>query len=302
MSRKNNHGNNKAPPASQSRQRGPSIKTLKSGSHKPSAATSWDPVAHWYGQWSGKEGSVYHKCIAIPTVLNLLNLYPHETLVDIGCGTGVLVSSLPPDVRYIGIDASPRLLNKANSNHRQIQGRKSETSVSFVQGDATRLSVSDQLRAGIADSAVFMLSIQDMKPLQNVLASTAWILNDTGRVVIFMLHPCFRVPRQSGWGWDEKRRLQYRRVDSYLSHLDVPVRPIKKGQPGSIRAFHRPLESYINGLIDNGFNIDQIMEVPVYPAIARKGKHAKAENRANSEIPLFLAIKASKTPRGITSG
>ncbi len=47
-----------------------------------------------------------------------------------------------------------------------------------------------------------MLSIQDMDPLSDVLESAAWAPNLDGRVVILMTHPCFRVPRQSGWGWD----------------------------------------------------------------------------------------------------
>jgi hypothetical protein len=36
-------------------------------------------------------------------------------------------------------------------------------------------------------------------------------------MVLLLTHPCFRVPRQSGWGWDEQRKLQYRRVDRYLT-------------------------------------------------------------------------------------
>lgn len=250
----------------------------------PKAATSWDPVANWYARWSCRDGSQYHKTIAIPTVLDLLQPRNGETIADIGCGTGVLAPALPKGIRYIGIDASPRLIETARRRHDR---RKT-----FVLADATRLQTEEGVRAGSADAAVFMLSIQDMEPLSKVLASAAWLLKPTGRIIIFMMHPCFRIPRQSGWGWDEDRRLQYRRVDAYLTPQRVPVRPIAPGQPGSIKAYHEPLEAYVNGLVEGGFRIERFVEIPAYPAIKRQGKRAKAENRANREIPLFLAMRA----------
>lgn len=209
-----------------------------------------------------------------------------EVIVDIGCGTGVLANALPRSVKYVGIDASPRLLATARRHHGQEK--------TFVQGDATRLSEHKKLQAGMADAAVFLLSIQDMEPLQEILHNAAWILKESGRLVILMLHPCFRIPRQSGWGWDDGRSLQYRRVDSYLSPRSIPVRPIAKGKPGSIMAFHAPLQTYVNSLVEAGFNISRIVEVPAYPGITRHGKRARAENRANQEIPLFLTIRAQK--------
>lgn len=251
----------------------------------PSATSSWDPVANWYSRWVGEDGSQYHRRLAIPAVLELLDPKPHETIVDIGCGSGVLAGALPSTVRYVGIDASPRLLDTAR---RRYSGR------AFLQADATRLPDSDQLRPKIADAAVFLLSIQDMDPLSAVLTGASWLLKRGGRLVILMFHPCFRIPRQSGWGWDEGRALQYRRVDSYMTHRAVPVRPIARGKPGSIKAYHRPLEAYINGLAGCGLTLTRLTEVPAYPGIVRKGPKAKAENRANEEIPLFLGLCAVK--------
>src|SRR5262249_47824361 len=126
----------------------------------------------------------------------------------------------------------------------------------FLQGDATRLTGLAELRAGSFDGAVFLLSIQDMDPLDEVLASAAWALRPGGRAVMLITHPCFRVPRQSGWGWDAGRQLAYRRVDRYLTPLVVPMQAYGGQHHGATRSFHRPLEAYVNGLAAAGLLID----------------------------------------------
>lgn len=265
----------------------------------PAAPTSWDPVASWYQKWVGKEGSEYHRELAIPAAMELLDLQPGERLLDIGCGTGVISGYIPHDVHYTGVDASPRLIAYARSTYglkrgQRKHGRPIGEARRFLIGDACHLHRTTGLGPGQADAALFLLSIQDMGPLEMVLTGAAWAVKETGRIVIVMLHPCFRVPRQSGWGWDEDRKLQYRRVDSYLSPMVVPVRPVAKGQPGSIKSFHAPLQDYINGLSRHGFYVDRLVEIPAYPGIKRQGPNAKAENRANREIPVFLGLRARR--------
>lgn len=262
--------------------------------HPSDSSSSWDPVARWYAQWVGKRGSEYHRKLAIPAVIDLLRLQPGETIVDIGCGTGVLAAALPSSVNYVGVDLSRRLLDTA----RTLRGKQR----AFVQGDATRLAEVTGLEAQMADAAAFVLSIQDMDPLGGALGGAAWVLKNNGRLALLMFHPCFRVPRQSGWGWDEARALQYRRIDSYLTTREVPVRPVARGRPGSIKAYHRPLEAYVAALHACGFCLTRLVEVPAFPGITRKGPRAKAENRANAEIPLFLGLSAVKIGAGERQG
>lgn len=246
---------------------------------KHTPPTGWEPVADWYDGWVGKAGSDHHRQLALPAVLELLDLCPGEALLDVGAGQGVLAPHIiEREARYTGIDISRKLLSRA----RQYHGPPAR----FLYGDARALSRINGLKAASFDAVVFLLSIEDMNPLPPVLRSAAWALREGGRVVILMRHPCFRVPRQSGWGYDSGRKLQYRRVDGYLTPLSVPM---KQHQQGATISFHRPLNHYINGLAACGLLVDRFNEITTY-----KSGDSKAEQRANDEIPLYIALRAVK--------
>lgn len=243
--------------------------------------TSWDPLAGWYDGWVGADGSDHHQEVALPTVLRVLGLQPGERVLDIGAGQGVLARAVSAaGAVYTGVDISPKLLTMA---------RRRNPGVRFLAGDATDLSKVSGLKAGGFDAAVFLLSIQDMDPLHSVLASAAWALASGGRLMIFMTHPCFRVPRQSGWGWDGDRRLRYRRIDRYLTPLSVPLKAYPGRQRGVTLSFHRPLQAYVGALAAAGFVVERLEELPTFASYDNS-----AEQTAAEEIPLFLAIRARK--------
>lgn len=250
----------------------------KSLNSQTNTRTSWEPVAPWYNGWVGKRGSIYHRKIAIPTVLRLAELQAGERLLDIGCGQGVLAPHiLKKGAAYVGVDASKSLIHMARKYH----GKRA----AFLQGDARYLHRLSPIRGNDFDVAVFMLSIQDMQPLNEVLRAASWALGKRGRLIIFMLHPCFRVPRQSGWGFDAGRKLTYRRVDRYLSELKVPMKAyaeVTNGTRGTTLSFHRPLTSYINTLAEHGLVVDKLEELP--DPLAKEP----------SDIPMFAALRAKK--------
>ncbi|MGI8704006.1 MAG: class I SAM-dependent methyltransferase, partial [Candidatus Limnocylindrales bacterium] len=244
---------------------------------------SWDRVAGWYDGWVGERGSTYHQAVAIPAALELLDPQLAEEILDLGAGQGVLAPYIVErGARYTGLDASPRLIAAAKRRHGS-RGR-------FLLGDARDLRKVDGIRPASYDAAVFLLSIQDIDPIEPVLDSVTWALRPTGRVVIVMTHPAFRQPRHSGWGFDESRKLQFRRVDSYLTPMAVSMKSIG-GEPPT-RSFHRPLSSYVDALANAGFVVDAMREIADLPPDRRPGKQSRAASRADAEIPMFLALRA----------
>lgn len=254
---------------------------------RPAASTSWDPLAYWYNGWVGEGGSEHHRLTAIPAVIQLLKPLSGERILDVGCGQGVLASAITgAGAHYLGVDASPRMVALAKKQH---TGK-----ARFVVGDARKLDSIEAVDSAPFDSVVFLLSLQDMDPLEPVLAAAGRVLRPNGRLVLLLTHPAFRVPRQSGWGWDEDRKLIYRRVDRYLTPLPVPM----KAHPGrdntaTTRSFHRPIGEYINVLADQHLYVDRMDEIPAHK-LTRSGTTPRAESMARQEIPLFLAVRACK--------
>lgn len=247
---------------------------------------SWEKVADWYDGMVGEEGSKFHRHQIIPTVMKLLSLKPGQKVIEFGCGQGVLAEYVSKaGGQYLGVELSPRLI--------QIAKKRKIRNAEFLKASATGIPKEYPGLRDSYDAAVFMLSINDINPLDKAIESAEYCLKDSGKLVIFMTHPAFRIPRQSGWGEDKNRKLIYRRVDTYLSRLDIPMRANKATQKNLTWSHHRPLQDYMGTLIQKGFVIDRFLELPTYK-LEMNNNFAKSEKRAYKEIPLFLSIRGTK--------
>jgi ubiquinone/menaquinone biosynthesis C-methylase UbiE len=186
-------------------------------------------------------------------------------------------------MQVTGIDAAQSLINLAR--------QRGPGEIRYQVGDARDLSF---LPDAAFDVAACVLAIQNIHPLAPVLGGMARVLRPGGRVVLVMMHPCFRGPKETSWGWDEAKKVQYRRVDRYLLPRKTPITT----HPGKDAAqytwtFHKPLEAYVKALRGAGLLVDALEEWPSHKS-STSGPRAPAENQARKEIPLFLAIRAVK--------
>ena len=249
---------------------------------RPADDTSWDEVASWYDALVGEKGSSYHRDIVIPGALRLLAPRPKESVLDLACGQGVFCRALHKlGVAVTGVDASERLISLARS--------RSSPTIRYEVADARSMAALP--RQGF-DAVACLLAIENIDSVGPVFAECARVLRPGGRLVLVIMHPCFRIPRQSGWGWDEGRQLQFRRVDSYLSEMKVPIQVHPGSDPGQITwTFHRPLAAYVKALASAGLLVQTLEEWPS-TRVSQPGLRAQAENRARDVIPMFLALKA----------
>ncbi len=293
---------------------------------QPSADTgrssSWDHVAEWYDQLVGERGSDHHERVILPGTLRLLGDVRGRRLLDVACGQGILcrrLASLGASVS--GTDASPRLIALAKS-------QKGERSIDYYVGDARRLG---EVVPGTFEGVTCVMALMNIDPLGPVMEGVASKLVPGGVFVGVMLHPAFRAPGQTSWGWEEIKPgagawrgtsserarsvrgrgqrghaapretsdvRQYRRVDGYLSPAEReivmnPGRVASGGKAITTMTYHRPIQSYVAALASAGLLVEALEEWPSLRK-SQPGPRAAEENRIRREIPMFLAFRAVK--------
>ena len=109
-----------------------------------------------------------------------------------------------------------------------------------------------------------------------------------------MNHPAFRVPKLSGWRFDDKSKIQYRKIDEYMSESKskIEMHPGKDNNQSTV-SFHRPLQVYFKMLKKNGFCVSGLEEW-ISDKKSQHGPRAIAEDKARKEFPLFLFIEAKR--------
>lgn len=256
---------------------------------EPASKTSWNEVAGWYDTLLEDRGSDHYEQVILPGTIRLLGDVKGKRILDVACGQGVLCRRLDTlGAKVAGVDAAPKLIAAA---------RERSPSIDYHVADARDLSA---LRLSGFDAATCIMALTNIEPMEPAFESIAKALKSGGRLVAVITHPAFRVPGESDWGWDDKRKRQFRRVDAYLTPFakQIQMHPGKAahGKPeGRITTptFHRPVGEYVRALSASGLRLVDFCEWTSKRA-ATSGPRAPEENRARLEFPLFAAIVAEK--------
>lgn len=253
---------------------------------RDTGATAWDQAARWYDALVGMKGSDYQQSLVLPGAARLMALKKGERALDLACGQGVLCRYLHKQgVRVAGLDVAGQLLAMAR--------RRSAAGIVFHQADAADPAA---LTGETFDAVGCLLAVQNMEHLIPVFRNVRRWLKPSGRFVMVLTHPCFRIPRQSHWGFDETRQIQYRRVDWYATETAIPIlTPPMRGAKVFTTTYHRPLQAYFEALAEAGLVVDRLEEW-TSDKTSEPGRRSRAENRARQEIPLFLALRAVPGP------
>ncbi len=250
---------------------------------KQRRSTSWGGVAGWYDGMVSSDGS-YQKDLLLPNLLRLAAPKKGMTVVDVGCGQGFFSHAYAHlGAQVIGIDIASELIAIAKKEASSIE--------KFFVNNADNMK---DVKNMCADVVTVVLALQNIERVDKTLAECARVLKKNGKILIVLNHPCFRIPKQSAWGWDGKGEIQYRRLDQYLSESrsEIEMHPgIQKNQ--KTISFHRPLQFYFKMLQKNGFVVARLEEWESHKK-SEQGPRQRAEDRARKEMPLFLYIEAVK--------
>lgn len=244
--------------------------------------TSWEKVADWYDELLQNQDT-YQEKVIWPNLKRLLDMKAGQKILDLACGQGFFSERLQKTgATIIGVDASGALIGRA---------RKIAPKVKFVVSPADRL---DFLKENSVDKIIIVLAIQNIENPSSVFKECARVLKPKGQMIIVMNHPAFRIPKQSSWGWDDKEKIQYRRLDGYLSESKVKIQMHPGKDAGAFTlSFHRPLQFYFKVLRKNNLAVKNIEEWESHKK-SQPGPRAKAEDKARKEFPLFLCMEVVK--------
>lgn len=245
--------------------------------------TSWGKVAPWYDKIVGSTGHYYHEHVIFPHLKKIILPKNGDKILDIGCGQGVYAKLLSQNVSYVGIDLAKELITKA----RLTDKNKAHE---YYVADATKpLPVADSS----FDYVLSILAIQNMRDPQAAIDNMAKALKPGGSLVCVLNHPAFRIPRQSSWEIDERSKLEYRRINRYMTPIEIPINthPGQKNSPVTW-SYHHPISYFVESITKSGCVITGLEEW--ISDKESEGKFKKMENRARTEFPLFLTIIATK--------
>ena len=141
----------------------------------------------------------------------------------------------------------------------------------YVNDDAQSL---EKLAKASFDLVISNLAFMDISDLNQTYRAVQRILKPEGRFIFSILHPCFEAPFQIPESQVETntevnfvacRVIRYTEEGYWNSGGD--------GIRGSVGAYHRTFSTYINGLLDNGFQLQRLHEPTLPP-----GKYKTLDN------------------------
>jgi len=227
-------------------------------------------VAAWYDKLVGESGSDYHQNVILPAALRMLDPQPGESIIDVCCGQGVLIKPLLEARigKFTGVDASPRLIESAKSRH------GADPRVTLTVADACLLG---PWANGSNDAATCIMAVHDVPDIVALFSNLARALKPGGK---------------THWGWDADQKIQYRRLDSYSTPLEIPITTHPgKGTGEQTHFHHRPLADLLTAMGKAGLAVTACEELYSHRRSQASGPFSKAEHAAAEEFPLFIALK-----------
>lgn len=250
--------------------------------------TSWGSVASQYHGTVGNPDS-YQQAVILPNLLRLLEALwkpgQEVNIIDIGCGEGLFARALADlGANVTGADIAPEMIAVAKA--------KSPKSIHYQIAPSHQLSFA---KNAAYDAAIIILAIQNIERFRETFRECARILKPGGTLLFVINHPAFRIPKRTAWDWDKINSVQFRRCDAYLSESreKIDMDPGKTSGKRFTFSFHRPLQSYVQALAENGFVVAELEEWISHKK-SQRGPRAKAEDTARREFPMFMMIRACK--------
>ncbi len=206
----------------------------------PPGSNGWnESAAAWIAEL-GELGDFGRRFVLDQPMMERVRLRAHSTALDVGCGEGRFCRMLRPlGIRTVGLDPTEALLAHAIAL---------DPAGEYRLGTAERLDFEDRS----FDLVVSYLSLIDIAPLGPALTEMARVLRPGGSLLIANLTGF----TTAGMVFGGRRP---RGADRSAGYLDEHASQVS-WRDMNIRNWHRPLETYMRGLLDAGLHLRHFSE------------------------------------------
>lgn len=235
-------------------------------------AEPWPELAGWYDSLI-QGGSGPHET-AVACLRGLLPDLAGARVLDLACGQGLATRVLVDAgaMSVIGVDSAAPMIELAR------QRTDPAAPVSYAVDDATRLvGVAD----GSVDGVTCQLGLMDIADLEATLIAVRRVLRPGGWFVAVIGHPCILAPHAVT---SESEGHPARVINTYFDEgfWRSSNRGGIRGRAGN---YHRTISTYLNGLLQGGFAIEEIAEPAASPLLAD-------QQPVYTRMPIFLGVRA----------
>jgi ubiquinone/menaquinone biosynthesis C-methylase UbiE len=223
---------------------------MKSELGTKDAIKRWDKHAELVASSYGENGDLHREIFLNPALFSLIDSVEGKKVIDAGCGEGYLSRMLAKSGGTVtGVDYSEKMIELATNKTPE------ELKITFKHGNCEELSfLSDKS----FDLIVSNMVIHDLSNYEKAIHEMHRLLVDGGSFVFSIPHPCFVTPG-SGWVKSDTGEKLYWKVDNYFYEGTYDqIFPIDQEEKFLI--FHRTLSSYVNTIIQAGFQIVEMIE------------------------------------------
>lgn len=235
---------------------------------------AYDAIAEWYDQTVRTADPISEMILS--SLLALMEPVDGQEICDLACGQGRLSRLLAQqNAQVTGIDLSHKLIEIA-----QRDEAIEPLGIRYLVDDAMVLR---SLEKETFDGVVCNMALMDIPNLDAVYKVVWRILRPQGWFIFSITHPCFSAPHAE-WRTAEDGSVS-RVIHTYFPEVFWRS-TYAQGVRGQVGAYHRMLSTYINTLVQNSFQIEQLIEPkPAEDSAISHGHHI---------VPAFLLIKSVK--------
>ncbi|MCM3741997.1 class I SAM-dependent methyltransferase [Oceanobacillus luteolus] len=212
-----------------------------------------------------------------PIFKELLPDFNHKTVLDLGCGFGwhCRYAREQHATQVIGVDLSEKMLKTARNY-------TNDPLITYL-----RMPIEDiHFKEEQFDVVISSLAFHYIKDFRNICDKVYQYLKPGGSFIFSVEHPIFTARAEQDWYYDEEGVRLHWPVDHYQSEGMRETLFLTE----NVVKYHRTLSSYMNDVIQAGFNIKAVKESLATEEMLQDSPEMKDENRR----PMFLIMSAEK--------